>query len=433
MLCLINFLGNSSQQKLRVLAQSRSEQYENTIEQYKKIFMAHLDYACKDCGEKKCPYRDRCEIIRNKIVQENKQKIFNFFEQLKDIYLLWIDSKTKESIKQFEKVLKSFDLLDFNTQLNDSDIFFKGRVTDDFLTRWDMFHIPFNKRHLINNQRYSLTGQPIVYIGRSVVDVVEELELTDIDKLKISSVQLPKSFKVYDLRNNIITQIVKTDYDLFLGGSIDYNINNFYKLILSSICSFPKREDLKNFSFCEEYVLPQLLAQIVKNKKYDGIMYESTKRFNNIEYLKNDSHVNECNESAEDENRKQKKNNEIAINIDLNQEYKENIALFTKYNEKHVYDSALFKKIEISVPISINKIDHIDLQDLKNIQEEINFTKNQDKVTIAETIISTYNRVYASMQYQGVSYSESKVGQLHLYHLYEILHQVLIVEQEVEK
>ena len=47
-----------------------------------------------------------------------------------------------------------------------------------------MFHIPFNKRYLIGNQRYSLTGQPMLYIGSSVIDVAKEIDVKDINNLK---------------------------------------------------------------------------------------------------------------------------------------------------------------------------------------------------------------------------------------------------------
>ena len=42
--------------------------------------------------------------------------------------------------------------------------FFKARVNGDFLERKDMLHIPFNKREIVSNQRFSVTGLPCLYL-----------------------------------------------------------------------------------------------------------------------------------------------------------------------------------------------------------------------------------------------------------------------------
>lgn len=97
------------------------------------------------------------------------------------------------------------------------DLYLKGRATSDVLTSWDMFRIPFNKRYLINNQRYSLTGQPLMYIGSSIIDVMEELDVEKIEELKISAVQIPEEIKLYDLRNNIYEELNKVQTQMMLG------------------------------------------------------------------------------------------------------------------------------------------------------------------------------------------------------------------------
>lgn len=68
--CVIQFLDNAHQRELRLLAQRRSEKYEDTIEQYKKLFLVQLQYLKKDCGNKECAYSQACKIIKNETINE---------------------------------------------------------------------------------------------------------------------------------------------------------------------------------------------------------------------------------------------------------------------------------------------------------------------------------------------------------------------------
>lgn len=270
-----------------------------------------------------------------------------------------------------------------------------------------MFHIPFNKRYLINNQRYSLTGQPIVYIGKSVIDLVEELDVTDFDNFKVSTIQLPENIRIFDLRNKIIDDLLDLQIGLILDDTLQYQIGKFYKLILSSLCSFTRRQNIEKFSFCEEYVIPQLFAQVIKNRKYDGIMYQSTKAFRNISFYNN----NIANHTK---------------NFHYITDYMDNIAIFTNINTEHVYDHDLFNRLQISTPITMKMVDDINIKDLERIGNEIKTDGNQEKLTLSDTMISAYKRTYTGMLYKNQEYNKTDIGKLHLYHLFEVLHQILI-------
>lgn len=406
--CLIKFLGDSYQNKLRILAQANSERYEQAIDNYAKLFISHFRNELEDCGDDKCEFKDGCTVIRDSIMQISDNDILEFFTNIKDVYSLWIDAKSKEALEKFEKILDDKKIFEFKKDIKTGDIYFKGRLTDQVLTTWDMFHIPFNKRYLISNQRYSLTGQPIVYIGSSVLDIAEELELKKIGNFKVSSVKIPEDLKIYDFRNDIYDNLIDIDFYCFLEIESDtYTPKNFYKTILSSICSFRKKGELKGYSFCEEYVLPQIFAQQVKNKGYQGIAYYSTKKFENLT-LQGD--------------------NEIKINNDdfyHDFGYKENIAIFTQLNETHVYDKDLYEKINISVPIGLDKIEKISITDLDEMKNEINKTQVQEKTSEAEIMVSSFKRIYDRIKIGEVSYLETDIGQLHAYQLYIALNEIL--------
>ena len=341
-------------------------------------------------------------IICQKIQNIEEPKIEHFFDELKLIYLEWIDAKTIQSIQRFMNLLKEFNLLSFEKEIKEFDIFFKARSSNQVLTRWDMFHIPFNKRYLIGNQRFSLTGQPMLYVGSSVLDVAEEIGIDKIADMKISYVQLPqKGLKIFDLRNNLAEEYDNLLFSLLIETETTvFNETYFFKMILASVCSFQKRQDLKGYTFCEEYVLPQILAQILKEQKFDGIAYYSTKRYNEIKY---------------------NTSNDFEI-----MDYKENIAIFTSLNEDHVYDKELFDKITISVPVDIKKIENVTINDLEEIIKEIGQSKGQEKIVVAEKLFFHFKRIYEKINISNESYFESEYGRLHMYEIYSVLNNILI-------
>lgn len=98
-------------------------------------------------------------------------------------------------------------------------------------------------------------------------------------------------------------------------------------MILEGCCSFKVNQETVRGTFYEEYVLPQLLAQVIKHKGMDGIAYSSTKY--------------------------------AFINANVSRESlffpNDNLALFTRYNYDKDnladYDELLYEKLKISVPI----------------------------------------------------------------------------------
>ncbi len=395
--CLVKFCSDNYQNRLRLLAQARSERYEEAIDIYKELFVAHYNNIMKKCSNATCQNSESCLEIYNYLQKVEVKEINDFFDNLKNVYLRWIDADSINAIKEFENLLKKYNLLKNGITNDISGMYFKGRVTTEILTKFDMFHIPFNKRYLINNQRYSLTGQPLMYIGSSILDIVTELEASgDLENFRVFAIQLPKDISLYDLRSNIYEELNRIEMNIMLGKTTVYHGANFlFRLILSSVCSFQKRKELKGFNFCEEYVISQILAQIIKNNKYDGIIYYSTKRYENVE---------------------------VKTNI---LEYKENIALFTKNNNSHVYDYDLYKNLQISVPINMKKIEKINESDIEEVKEEIGKLRNQEKIAKAEKLIVSFMRIYKNLKIDGKDYIKTEQGQLHMYHLFAILNQML--------
>ena len=60
--CIKNFLEDSYQARLRMFAQLKSERYENTLENYKKIFLNHLKLVKNSC-KNDCFYINQCNYM----------------------------------------------------------------------------------------------------------------------------------------------------------------------------------------------------------------------------------------------------------------------------------------------------------------------------------------------------------------------------------
>ncbi|NFG61357.1 hypothetical protein [Clostridium sp. CMCC3677] len=386
-MCIICFLQETFQYRLRKSAQMRSDRFEHTLYRYKNSFLTEFQ-------ENKNNLCEHHNNSRNKLIMEamnniNITEIETFIKRLLNIYVLWINAEVSESISEFKNTLKDYGILEFDENI-DNLILFRGRDSKEFISHWDMFHIPFNKRFFIGNQRYSLVGQPLLYLATSPYCVYRELE--KIENLRISSFRFKNKFNMKIFNNsNLFYRYVKDNNDdtsiAVANNMIENNIEENYDfrktlflMILSSCCSFQRRSELKNTSFCEEYVLPQMLAQILKYEQFDGVMYTSTKAYY-------------------DENVKQ---NESLVNM----VYK-NICIFTNYDKEkindvtYVYDKNLYERFLLSAPVMFEEKFNKEYYEPKKSLEIINSILNN-----VELISKVDLDILFSMNYMLISYND---------------------------
>lgn len=164
---------------------------------------------------------------------------------------------------------------------------FRVRKSDRPLsTRKDIFHIPFNQRHLVRAQRYSVAGLPCLYLGTSLYICWREMDKPDFDKLYISSFITDKEDDKSLLLNLSADFLYKTR--LFKKKNAPKPIEKYststmlsylalWPLILA--CNYLKKHN--DASFIQEYIIPNLLMQWISrdinNNNIIGIAYRSTK------------------------------------------------------------------------------------------------------------------------------------------------------------
>lgn len=188
-----------------------------------------------------------------------------------------------EYTKQF------FDNYDYNPKIKT----FRVRKGGNELYRPnEMFHIPFQLRHKVSEQRYSISGLPCLYLANSAYTCWLELNKPNLDSFQIAKLEFNyQDLKILDLATTpqSYANLFKRSFGEkhFLEKSetkkkeIINNVENgaIDKLVLWPLmisCLFKVK--FSNEGFIPEYIIPKHLLEWVRiQKSLDGIKYVSTK------------------------------------------------------------------------------------------------------------------------------------------------------------
>lgn len=164
---------------------------------------------------------------------------------------------------------------------------FRMRKTDGLNSSYqsgEMFHIPFNLRHLIATQRYSIPGLPCLYLGGSAYICWEELERPLLEQTQTAIVStISNNLKVLDfgLRpSDFYEEIFSKILNRKNGHLIENEWNELknYLIFWPLIAASSIQVNFRNAPFKPEYIIPQMILQWVTLKPdYDGIRYFSVK------------------------------------------------------------------------------------------------------------------------------------------------------------
>jgi len=142
-------------------------------------------------------------------------------------------------------------------------------------TEKEMFHVSFEKRGLVSTNRFSISGFPCLYLGRSLQVCYEELN-SPIERVYANRLEMNPN-KIYPLNLTIPEPFTENIYDD--NDVLNYDAFCFlltFPLIHASL--FKVKAVCKNDNFKPEYIIPQLLLQYVKKEApSSSILYTSTK------------------------------------------------------------------------------------------------------------------------------------------------------------
>lgn len=159
------------------------------------------------------------------------------------------------------------------------------------LKRKDIFHVPFESRNLVSNQRYSIAGLPCLYLGSSTWICWEELDRPDlngcifskfkfVERTTILDFQLPptNAWKIYSGVVALSQSNLPPPRIAELRGKYDEAFIISYILYWPLIAASSIRVEARTGAFFPQYIVPQLLLQwVTKEHKVDGIRYFSTR------------------------------------------------------------------------------------------------------------------------------------------------------------
>jgi hypothetical protein len=174
--------------------------------------------------------------------QGNARQYWSVFEQVIDLHLR---GRQFSAYQIFYKLFcENVDELK-RSSIKQGTEFYRMRVGmgpyDEYKTKEDVFHIPFEKSYLVGNERYSSSGCPSLYLGSSSYVCWEELRRPNLDYANIALFFTTKPISVIDLN---------------IAKSAKHNPTTFSDC-LSVACSFPVfHPEGKNRP---EYIIPLML------------------------------------------------------------------------------------------------------------------------------------------------------------------------------
>lgn len=172
---------------------------------------------------------------------------------------------------------------------------YRIRAGKETFSRKEMFHIPMDKRYLINSYRYSIPGYPCLYLSTGL-------------QLCWYECGMPKefnyaSFNLVPEKGELLKIIDFTHIPIEFVSGIDLAYKNnpkcaekYDEYIAHYLVCFPLQVACslsvtnRNVSFVEEYIFPQqLLLWVRENDFYDGIAYRTA---SSIEKARNWNYIN---------------------------------------------------------------------------------------------------------------------------------------------
>lgn len=415
--CIFCFFSDKYQRKIMKRSQLQEEKFEDILDRYKKIFIMELNVLLKTnfLCEKHKEILNATEIIASiKSISNLLSELSTFFEGIKNTYKLWISGETYSAIQKFEELLKDNKILEEDAFNITENIFFRGRDSKNrILNKYEMFHIPYDKRYLVRNQRFSLSGFPLLYLNSSIEGVISELNIEKkYEKCAFSSFHFNQEAKIYSLDNPFRIFFEKNSKIIKEPSFSQESLKKIIlKLILASVCLFKKRVSHKNQEdnginiFYEEYIIPQALTQVLKKNKYDGILYPSTR-------------INETEDNG-------------LLSMD-----NFNLVYFPKYDDKRHYDSDLFLNLDISTPITIVELednDNISIDEFNSLIKIFGEILSKNKESYKNEKFFHMYTIYTNYEHKEIPIKEKeyKIEKILVYNF--LLKNLLDIQEKIEK
>lgn len=248
----------------------------------------------------------------------------------------------------FSKLSKSysFNYYVIENRKWDRFLFYRARVGDiSNENKEDVLkHTPFDKISKIGSNRFSIPGQPCLYLGSTSYDCWIEMGRPDDREFNVGCILLKKDYEIINLSTDIwvFLEAMKR-----LKEQADKEMI-FKSYLLSQITSFCIDEDNRNFK--SEYVISQLISLACKSNTINGISYIS----------------------------KRVSTNEFGHNICMN------LALFIPYEQGVKYSKSMISEMKIGTPINYAYFNKLKRASLNLSFEPLPYELKQGAIAIGD-------------------------------------------------
>lgn len=155
--------------------------------------------------------------------------------------------------------------------------FFRARLSENVVefSANEMLHIPFNMRHVVKSERFSIPGLPCLYLGNSSYVCWVEMGCPADHRFNVALVILDNSQKVLNLTVTISSLYAfKEEVHNMSEEEADKHVIDLLRLMILTFCtSYKVTEGNRNFK--SEYIMPQMIMLACKSSNLDGITYYS--------------------------------------------------------------------------------------------------------------------------------------------------------------
>ena len=190
-ICVLSFFDNEYQYKLKKQCFS-NQAFEVTLEKYRDIFLEKLHQISHVSVNKECNMCSEC-LMRVKLSNEFQDYLNDFlddildkediitklFNEVIDIYLTAIsENRAKATNMMKDYIDRNQASFSVSGSLFFSKPMFRVRSVGAYNANdiHELFHVPFDKRYKIENQRFSITGIPLLYLAESLPLALRETE-----------------------------------------------------------------------------------------------------------------------------------------------------------------------------------------------------------------------------------------------------------------
>lgn len=427
MSCIYCFFSKENQMELKKKCFGNPK-YEETLKEYKELYLSELqklDYVrncnCIDDIENILNYdKEKIELYCNYLddflddIKNNIDEISECFDSIISIYETYIKEDIYSAYNKMSDFFKKGKVrFAYEEAISYSKPMFrireKGKYDKSNINEY--FHIPFNKRFLSGNQRFSVSGQPMLYFASSLQTALIELG-KKMDEVNVSIFLPSFSYNydtpIYSIDNNaedyihgsIINLIGKAGSKLYYGEQYRVRIGIDLKQLSSSIfyniLTFPTDDNTKG-TFIQEYVLPQLLTNILKSYDPIGIKYRSSKEHKWEVYDEGISSL------------------------------EANICFFVPYSENSNYNEKFLSKFYYSCDTN-NIISIYELNNKLKELEAINFLLRNEGYSNSDTglhFVSIKMHIENMIKYKGNDYYESEEGKIERTLIYGLINNII--------